>query len=68
MLGLSRAAVGPGRGPGTRPEARRFAAKLMVAFLPAAMVGALADHAITTRLFSPRVVAVSLIVGGVAIC
>lgn len=51
----------------TRPEARRFAAKLIVAFLPAAVVGAPAHHAITTRLFSPWVVAVSLIVGGVAI-
>lgn len=49
------------------PAARRFAATVLLAFLPAAVVGALAHHIITTVLFSPRVVAASLVVGGIAI-
>ncbi len=46
---------------------RYFAALLLVAFLPAMVIGALAHDFIKTALFSPRVVAVMLIVGGIAI-
>lgn len=46
---------------------RRFAADVLIAFLPAAVVGALAHDFIKRVLFSPVVVAVSLIAGGIAI-
>lgn len=49
------------------PEARRLAVNVLLAFLPAAGVGALAHGFIKSVLFSPMVVAVSLIVGGFAI-
>ena len=49
------------------PASRRFALDVLIAFLPAAVVGALAHDFIKRALFSPIVVAVSLIVGGVAI-
>jgi undecaprenyl-diphosphatase len=49
------------------PKARRFIASILLAFLPAAVIGALAHGFIKSVLFSPWVVAVSLIVGGVAI-
>jgi undecaprenyl-diphosphatase len=51
----------------TRPEARRFIAAILLAFLPAAVVGAVFIRVIKDYLFSPWVVAVSLIVGGLAI-
>lgn len=51
----------------TRPEARRFIAAILLAFLPAAVIGALAAGYIKSYLFSPWVVAVSLILGGLAI-
>lgn len=54
-------------GLGGDPGARRFAGNVFLAFLPAAFVGALAHDFIKTMLFSPYVVAVSLIVGGIAI-
>lgn len=41
-----------------------FWGKLFVAFLPAAVAGLALEHWIIARLFSPRVVAVSLAVGG----
>ncbi|MDP1841516.1 MAG: undecaprenyl-diphosphate phosphatase [Reyranella sp.] len=47
--------------------ALRFAATIVVAFLPAAIVGVTAHKYIKTVLFNPWVVAVALIVGGVAI-
>ncbi len=47
--------------------ALRFAATIVVAFLPAAIVGVMAHKYIKTVLFNPWVVAVALIVGGVAI-
>lgn len=47
-------------------NARRFALGLIIAFLPAAGLGVLSDF-ITTYLFSKYVVAVSLVVGGIAI-
>lgn len=49
------------------PTARRFTLNVLLAFLPAAGVGALAHGFIKSVLFSPVVVAVSLIVGGLAI-
>jgi undecaprenyl-diphosphatase len=45
----------------------RFAAAVITAFLPAAVVGVIAYKAIKEHLFNPTVVSVSLIVGGVAI-
>jgi undecaprenyl-diphosphatase len=48
------------------PAARRFALSVILAFLPAALLG-VALHALIKALFSPLAVAVSLIVGGVAI-
>jgi undecaprenyl-diphosphatase len=49
----------------TQWEAARFVIGVLLAFLPAAVVGALAYHVIKTYLFDVRVVCVSLIVGGV---
>ena len=45
----------------------RFAGAVIVAFLPAAVIGVMAHKYIKTVLFDARVVAVSLIVGGIAI-
>jgi undecaprenyl-diphosphatase len=47
--------------------ALRFAAAIVVAFLPAAVIGVAAHKYIKTVLFSPWVVAIALIVGGIAI-
>jgi undecaprenyl-diphosphatase len=47
--------------------ARQFAINILIAFFPAVVVGALAHDFIKHVLFSPLVVACSLIVGGVAI-
>ena len=44
--------------------ARAFVAKLLVAFIPAAVVGLLFHHWITRVLFGPLPVAVALAVGG----
>ena len=49
------------------PEDFRFARNVLVAFLPAVVIGVLAYGFIKRVLFSPWVVAVSLIVGGLAI-
>jgi undecaprenyl-diphosphatase len=49
------------------PEARHFARNVALAFLPSLVVGAVAHDFIKRVLFSPWVVAVSLIAGGVAI-
>ena len=46
------------------PEDRRFVIGLLVAFLPAAVIGALAGGFIKANLFNPWVVCFSLIVGG----
>jgi undecaprenyl-diphosphatase len=48
----------------TQWEAARFVIGVLLAFLPAAVIGALAYHIIKTYLFDVRVVCVSLIVGG----
>ncbi|MDT7935323.1 MAG: undecaprenyl-diphosphate phosphatase [Sphingomonadaceae bacterium] len=54
-------------GLGSDPGARRFTGNVLLAFLPALVVGALAHDFIKRVLFSRWVVAVSLIVGGIAI-
>lgn len=46
---------------------QRFTLNVTLAFLPAAIIGAFAHGYITEYLFNTRVVAVSLIVGGIAI-
>jgi undecaprenyl-diphosphatase len=50
-----------------QPRATRFALNLVVAFLPAAAIGAVAHGFIKSVLFSPAVVAAALVVGGLAI-
>jgi len=45
----------------------RFASAVLIAFLPAAIVGVIAHNYIKEHLFNPMVVAVSLILGGIAI-
>ena len=49
------------------PSARRFALAIVVASVPAAVLGLLFDDWIEARLFSPLVVAVALVVGGLVI-
>lgn len=51
----------------SEPASRRFAINVLVAFFPAAVVGALAHDFIKRALFAPVVVAVSLVAGGIAI-
>jgi undecaprenyl-diphosphatase len=46
---------------------RRFLLNLLIAFLPAAIVGFLAHDWIKARLFTPVVVALALVIGGVLI-
>ncbi|MBX6327050.1 MAG: undecaprenyl-diphosphate phosphatase [Pseudolabrys sp.] len=48
----------------TQWEAARFVIGVLVAFLPAAVVGALTYHAIKTYLFDVRVVCIALVAGG----
>ena len=49
------------------PEARRFVLAILLAFLPAAVIGVFAHGFIKSVLFNPYVVSVALIVGGAAI-
>ena len=49
------------------PVSRRFVTNLLVAFLPAAIVGLLTHHWIKAHLFTPVVVALGFIVGGIVI-
>ncbi len=51
----------------TDPQARMFAGGLLLAFLPSAVFGALLHGFIKSVLFSPWVVSIALIVGGVLI-
>ena len=51
----------------TDPQARRFAANLLIAFLPVAILGLLFGKAIKEVLFKPVPVAVAFIVGGLII-
>jgi undecaprenyl-diphosphatase len=54
-------------GLGSDPAARRFAANLVVAFLPAAVLGVLFHSTIKSALFHALPVATALVVGGVLI-
>ena len=49
------------------PDARRFVIGVLIAFLPAAIIGALAHSFIKGVLFNPFVVCVSLVVGGLVL-
>jgi undecaprenyl-diphosphatase len=51
----------------SEPASRRFLLNLLIAFLPAAVVGFLAHDWIKQRLFTPTVVASALVVGGLLI-
>lgn len=50
-----------------RPEARGFAANLVLAFLPSAFLGLLVHNMISEHLFTPRTVAAALAVGALLI-
>lgn len=54
-------------GMGHDPRARAFVRNILIGFLPAMMIGAVAYKAIRALLHSPMVVAVALIAGGVVI-
>jgi len=49
------------------PEARRFIAVVLLAFLPAMMIGFFAHDFIKAVLFNPSIIAFSFIAGGIAI-
>jgi undecaprenyl-diphosphatase len=49
------------------PAARRFLVNLAIAFVPAAVIGLLTHDFITEHLFNPRVVALTMVLGGFAI-
>ena len=51
----------------TEPAAQRFTLNVVIAFLPAVVLGLLLGGLIKAYLFTPEVVAVALIVGGVVI-
>ena len=51
----------------SKPEARRFVIAIAVAFVPSVVLGLLLDDFMKRVLFSPWVVAVALLVGGVVI-
>ncbi|UEM22684.1 undecaprenyl-diphosphate phosphatase [Skermanella mucosa] len=51
----------------TNAASRRFVIAILLAFLPAAVIGVFAHGFIKSVLFSPYVVSVALIVGGIAI-
>ena len=49
------------------PDARRFAAMILLAFVPAVLAGAfLADYVTTVLYASPRVIATTFVLGGIA--
>ncbi|MBI1772619.1 MAG: undecaprenyl-diphosphate phosphatase [Burkholderiales bacterium] len=54
-------------GLGTDPKARKFALNLIVAFLPAAILGLLFSKKIKAVLFAPVPVALAFIIGGIII-
>jgi undecaprenyl-diphosphatase len=61
LLGVARGMWAP------RTEERRYATNIVLAFLPAMVLGATLHNTITTLLFNPWVVSVALILGGIAI-
>jgi len=54
-------------GLGSDPIARRFVLNLIVAFMPAAVLGLASHQNIEEHLFSPRSVAIALVLGGIVI-
>ena len=54
-------------GLGSDPRQQKFALNVLIAFLPAAVLGFLFNKAITERLFAPVPVATAFIVGGLII-
>jgi undecaprenyl-diphosphatase len=54
-------------GLGSRPESRRFAANIAIAFLPAAILGVIFAAQIKTYLFQPVPVALAFMIGGIVI-
>ncbi|NEX60643.1 undecaprenyl-diphosphate phosphatase [Noviherbaspirillum galbum] len=54
-------------GLGSDPKARRFALNLIIAFLPAALLGLLFNKKIKAVLFAPVPVALAFIIGGIII-
>lgn len=52
---------------GSDPQARRFVLGVLIAFLPAALIGALAHGFIKSVLFNPVLVCASLIAGGLVL-
>jgi undecaprenyl-diphosphatase len=54
-------------GLATEPRQQRFAGNIIIAFLPAAVIGVFAHNFIKSVLFSPWVVAIAFIVGGILI-
>jgi undecaprenyl-diphosphatase len=54
-------------GLGSDPKARRFAANVVIGFLPAAVLGLIFSKAIKAKLFAPTPVALAFIVGGLII-
>lgn len=63
----ARKLLGVAFGLGSDPGARHFALAVVIAFLPAALLGFLLHDFIKAVLFSPTVVCASLVLGGVAI-
>jgi undecaprenyl-diphosphatase len=55
------------RGFGSDPQARRFVLNVLIAFVPAVILGLLFGKAIKAHLFTPVVVASAFIVGGLII-
>lgn len=51
----------------SQPTERRLITNLLIAFLPAAILGVIAHKAIKTYLFSPLTVAIALVLGGIVI-
>ena len=51
----------------SKPEARRFVARVTIAFVPSVVLGLLLNDLMKRYLFSPWVVAIALLVGGVVI-
>ncbi|MBC7859965.1 MAG: undecaprenyl-diphosphate phosphatase [Burkholderiaceae bacterium] len=55
------------KGLGSDPKARRFAANVVIGFLPAAVLGLIFSKAIKAKLFAPTPVALAFIAGGLVI-
>ena len=55
------------RGIGSEPAAQRFATNVIIAFIPAAMIGLLFGNFIKSHLFAPVPVAIAFIVGALII-